>query len=281
MDPSAVGDNGLQVVYPALIGVAGIVVGALLSWIPVCLQLRHATREREKERQMSLRRDVYLFAVKQIGEVIDYMLNLYWGARPMPAEYTSAMGQVHMVGSDEVVQAAIRLNSCIAQASCILAPKVVELNLLNIAQQVTNERVKKDMEQRERCLEEMRQYNLQGAVDTHRWATIQGLCDLAAKMSDEALDELKRIVEKQITLTTELAIECAEQTRAAERLLVPFIMAVRRELGTVFDSEAYHGMMKTADAQWERNVASYISSMRMNLESSFRQYLSEDTPDPE
>ncbi len=59
--------------WSAFSGVIGVIVGGLLALIPVWLQLRHATKERERERQMALRRDVYLLAMQQIAKMLDYL----------------------------------------------------------------------------------------------------------------------------------------------------------------------------------------------------------------
>ena len=42
-----------------------VVIGGVLTWIPLRWQLKHDSKEKERERQMSLRRDVYLFAADE------------------------------------------------------------------------------------------------------------------------------------------------------------------------------------------------------------------------
>ena len=51
-----------DLVWGGIIGVVGIIIGTLLSWIPVFLQLRHDS----KEKRLILLRDTYLSAAEKI-----------------------------------------------------------------------------------------------------------------------------------------------------------------------------------------------------------------------
>ena len=62
-----------DLVWGGIIGVVGIIIGTLLSWIPVFLQLRHDS----KERRISLLRDIYLSAAEKIAQEINYIANFY------------------------------------------------------------------------------------------------------------------------------------------------------------------------------------------------------------
>ena len=90
-------------ILAAIIAAGSAIAGAMIAWIGVYLQLRHQSKEGEKERQMALRRDVYLFVTKQIGEMLDYLANFYSMTGPAPRDYTPAIEQVHIVGTDEMM----------------------------------------------------------------------------------------------------------------------------------------------------------------------------------
>ena len=55
----------------------GVFIAGVLTWVGIFLQLRHDSKEREKERKMSLRRNVYLSAAEKIGQQLFYLSNFY------------------------------------------------------------------------------------------------------------------------------------------------------------------------------------------------------------
>jgi len=62
--------NFLRLIPDFIWPLIAVIIGGMLAWIPLSWQLIHDSKERERERQMSLRRDVYLFAAKKIGQLL-------------------------------------------------------------------------------------------------------------------------------------------------------------------------------------------------------------------
>lgn len=255
-----------DVIWAAIIGVVGVIVGAAIAWIGVCLQLRHDSKQKEKERQMALRQDVYLCAAKEIGKLLEYLANFYDTSEPSPKEYTPAIEQIYVIGTDETVKAAAELNDHLVQAFYELIPERQGIDMLGQKLQSLHELQQARLREIDKSIEEMKEYNLQGNVDTQKWAVIQAQYELADQQLQETLNDLREGLNRQLKLIGELAGRCMQRTQRAEELLTPLIVAIRKELDTPFDEEGYKRMLKLSHEKWKVNVGKYVSSMRNKFE---------------
>ena len=89
-----------DLVWGGIIGVVGIVIGTLLSWIPVFLQLRHDS----KEKRLTLLRDTYLSAAEKIGQDINYLSNIYTDYLDQPQGYSEAISKLNILGIGETIK---------------------------------------------------------------------------------------------------------------------------------------------------------------------------------
>ncbi|HUW19648.1 MAG TPA: hypothetical protein VMW16_10130 [Sedimentisphaerales bacterium] len=255
-----------NVVWAAIVGACGVIVGAMIAWISVCLQLRHDAREREKEREMSLRQEVYLFAAEQIGKFLEYLSNLYQTSEGTPKEYSSAMERVHIIATDETLKAAADLNDHLVKVLCEVVPARHEIVLLGRQLESLGRAHERRLREVDKTLEQMREYNLQGEVDSQKWAVIQANYDFADKELSQILEQIRESCIKQMKLTNDLAIKCMEGTVEVEELLAAFTVAVRKELNTPLDEAAYKRRLKVSHEKWKEGVAKYIASMRSKYE---------------
>jgi hypothetical protein len=271
----------MEGILAALSGLEGVIVGGLLAVIPVLLTLRHETKEREKERQITLRRDVYLPAMQQIPKMLNYLCSLYNTAQSHSDEYASAIDQICVVGNDETVQAAIRLSNHVSQAFCELMPEKLEIDLGANALKGLQETEERQAKEAARWLEEMKQCNLQGEVDPQKWTIIKGALELADQQRGEIIKEIRTALNARLKLISALALKCMERTREAYQLLTPLIIAVRKELKCPFDEKAFRQIQQVSDAQWKQNMEAYISAVNAKSENLLKSVDSEQPPEGE
>ena len=242
------------------------IVGAVIAWIGICLQLRHDSKEREKERKQAVRQDIYLFAAEQIGKMLEYIANFYDTNEETPREYTVAMERIHMIGGDETIKAAVALNDHIVQAFCELIPERRKIDLLEQELQGLQERAQASLRKMDKSIEEMREYNLEGNIDTQKWAVMQADYEFGNKQLQEIHDGLREGYERQVGLISNLAGKCMQRTQQAEELVSPLIVAARKELNAPFDEQAYQRMLGASHKKWKDNIDEYIRSMRAEFE---------------
>jgi len=161
------------------------------------------------------------------------------------------------------------------QAFCELIPEKFEIDCLTERTQVSQDNLQQKLKEMDRCVEDMRQYNLQGHVDAQKLAFTQSSYNLADRLFEEILKQTIEDRNTRIRLIGDLARKCMEQTQHAQTLLTPFIVAVRKELNAPLDEEAYRRIHKVSDERWKKNLETYISSM----EAKYDEFLSVKPPD--
>ena len=213
-------------IYPLI----AVVIGAMLAWIPLRWQLHHDSKERERERMMSLRRDVYLSAAHKIGQLLGYLTNFFQTNESTPEGYYEAIQQIQIIGSDETIMALNQFNDHIVKAFLELIPQKDEINLLEDRGNLVMSCIK-------------------GAEES-----VQEI--------KKRFNEFTKIFDEKTKLTYELAGKCQQKTQLAEELLTPVVVAIRKELNTAFDEDAYRAMMKVSHNKWKENVEKHIASMK-------------------
>ena len=94
------------------------------------MQLTHTANENDKERKMSLHREVYLSAAKNIGQELTYLGDFYNTNAVIPKGYYEAIKQIDVIGSDETIAALNQFNDHMIEAFTELCPKKSEIDLL-------------------------------------------------------------------------------------------------------------------------------------------------------
>ncbi|MBN2594906.1 MAG: hypothetical protein JXA81_15475 [Sedimentisphaerales bacterium] len=264
-------------IWVAIIGAAGIIFGAVIAWLGVWLQLRHDSKERERERQMSLRRDVYLKAAEEIGNKLALLVNFYDTNQSYSDKVAQVFQQIYMIGNDEILKATIELNDYFNKAFGELAPERQEIGLLEQNLNTLGKFTQKFSRELDKSVEEMKQYNLQGIVDERKWNIIQSNYEFADKRLGENLDKLDVDLNRLLKHIGEVACYCIRRAVQADELVTAFIIVVRKELKTPFDEEAYRRILKVSHEKAKDDVATYVSS----VSSKYEKYLDVDKPKEE
>ena len=109
-----------------------VVIGAVMAWVPLRSQLKHDSKEREKERKMSLRRDVYLLAAEKIGQQLSYLASYYQTQESYPKGYEEARAKINLIGGSETVISVNKFNDHLVKAYCELGPERQKIDFLGI-----------------------------------------------------------------------------------------------------------------------------------------------------
>lgn len=203
------------------------------------MQLTHTADENDKERKMSLRREVYLSAAKSIGQELTYLAGFYNTNVVLPEGYYEAIKQIDVIGNDETIAALNQFNDHILDAFIELDPKKSEIDLLRDRNNASLELMKQGID-----LEENTQRHI-------------------------------KIFDKIIELTYDLAENCQQKAQLAEELLTPVIIAIRKEMSTPFDEAAYKSMMEASHKKWKENTERYTKTMKDTYSQEIQLFLKE------
>lgn len=91
-----------------MLGVGATLIGIVATLLGIRMQLRFNARQRERERQMQLRRDVYLEAAEGIAGSVEYLMqnsriDAPLGSIPAPKERPGWLYKIHFVASTDTL----------------------------------------------------------------------------------------------------------------------------------------------------------------------------------
>ena len=201
-------------------------------------QLEFESRERQRERQVSLRKDVYLAAAEATTGIVHAFSRMLGSDGPESSDnliknaeaYGAALARVQMVASAETIRHSGEfqrtLLNGIAAVQKLRYPMMLRKADIDIA---INGRERHHAE-RLKCIELMKEYNRAGDSDVQRWKTIQRQSDYAAEHWAEAHSESMRLMLQQETDRHALLHELAARLIDLSKAQAPLASAIRREL---------------------------------------------------
>ena len=248
-----------DLVWGGIIGVVGIIIGTLLSWIPVFLQLRHDS----KEKCLTLLRDTYLSAVEKIGQEINYLASFYTGYDDQPQGYIEALSKLNILCTGETIKVVHTFNDYLIKAMFVLIPLKDRINNLEGENKNRYNLLQEVGKRAGKAINDMEEHNLQfaqGTTDNTKWPLLISHYESAMNSRSRLINEYEISSDEIIKLTYELAEKCHQIAQEAEELEIPIIKAIRKELSFPFDEQAYREMIEISNRKWNENMQEYITS---------------------
>ena len=255
----------------------GMVVGSFLSLGGVVVsnrandrrlrqQLAHDRELKNRERGLSLRKDIYLAAagINSTGS----FANLDIPNDKLAAAYiekSPSIAKVHVIAQKDAAKAIAKLVGELGAAYLRLFAR--RLPLLAEKQRITVLKDQMDAfgRERDRMLELMKQHNLSGENDQRRWGIIEKNFNFEQQRIGETIkehDDLAAVLHaKQIGLMT----DCISETTKLSRLIVPVLVAVRAELEMPFDEASYVAVIEESILNQKSAIAEFIKQVQSSV----------------
>lgn len=257
----------------------GVVVGSFFSLGGVVLtnrandrrlqaQLTHDRELRNRDRELALRKDVYLAAAEAISAgfiSVSKFSNLELPHDKVTDGYVDkapAIAKVHVIANEETARAVVSVVGELAATFLRLFARRVPLMAQKQQLAILDEQIGGFGKERDRMVELMKQYNLDGAADDRRWGVIQGTFEFEQKRVTEALEQRRALAGALYALQLEYMKDCVEETMKLGRLLVPTIVAVRRELDLPIDEAAYVQVVEESLAKQRASLTEFLQQAR-------------------
>lgn len=264
----------------AWVAVIAAAVGALIGIISVIIQniflskrqreqLAHDANQRRIDREMALRREVYLEVAGATARLQEYLLNL--GNPNISAETqaqimqgsSAALNRAQVVGALETLQPLNKAQEFFGVASLDLhlklaAVKLASLNVEDLERQsefIFNNRMdmaKTVIAQRDNDTKQLLEALVQGLEN--REAEIKAELDAARAVH---LKELKNL----LTASVHAGLDY-------NNLLIEPLITARRELGFEIDANAYQKMSEDINARMQQEVQKYVANIEQMFANS-------------
>ena len=189
----------------------GVVFGSLLSLGGVALtnragdrrlrsQFDHERKQKTKDREMALRKEVFLSAAEAIAagmNAISRFANLDLPNDQITADYVAkspAIAKVHVIAKTETIQAMVSFTGELGVQFLKLFARRFELISEKSAITLIDNQVADFGKERDRILEMIKQHNIEGIVDQRRWNVLQGGFEFEQRRINEALAHRAELV---------------------------------------------------------------------------------------
>ncbi len=254
----------------------GIVFGSLLSFGGVALantasdrrlraQFEHERIQKTKEREMVLRKEVFLAAAEAVAAGMNAVSR--FGNLDLPndqitgdfIEKSPAIAKVHVIAKAETIQSVVSFTGELGALFLTLFAKRFELMDEKSAIALIDSQVAVFGKERDRVLEMIKQHNIEGIVDDRRWNVLQGNFEFEQRRINEALARRAKVVGSLQPKHLEFMRECVHHTAELSRLLVPVLSAVRAELELPFDGQNYHELINDSIARQQQAVDEFVN----------------------
>jgi hypothetical protein len=245
--------------------------GSGLTLLGVFVQLRHDAKQRNNERQMRLRRDVYLPAAEQLTATIGYVAKLpnvdldNQGEMEPISGFMSAAAKINIIGSNETIAATNALVGKVSSVVLQLMPK--KLPLVKLKHEIkVYEKIVTDCEARtQRALADMRALNFSKESDQGLWKLVKSDFERAQQDSEKYRNELATKWDQYMKLFCDMLIECVECSKQIQDFITPALIAIRKELRLPFDQEQYRKLVEQVNREGKQAFDNFVAELKKDI----------------
>lgn len=272
-------DTSKAAIIASLITFIGVVIAATAAFIGVYVthcghekrfgrQLEHDKEVKRIEREMSLRKEIFLGAAEAIvaglGAVTRYA-DLKVPHDELAKEFIekrSAIAKVHIIAREETIYAVSafmdELSATLIRLSLLRQPLTQMQNRLKSL----DNQIQISGKEKDRLVELMKQLNFEGNTEQHRWNFVKNTFEFEDNRIKEATQEHQSLALKLKSEHLTFLVTCYESSTQVSKLLIPAVREVRSELELPFDESRYSQMIENSGNQQTQLIKEFIARLR-------------------
>jgi hypothetical protein len=286
MDPSDAYDiisaapNVPTVIWAALIA-AGIawfttILSNRNSREQLAMQLKDGADQRERERAMALRRDVYLPAIEAIvrahgtlGRLLDLDSNMSEIGQQMTSDLAT-IAKVHLVAREATVRGVLEYVTALMPAYLEFSGERMMLAIRKTAIASQQALMDLSVDAQRRLVELMREQNLSGNQDRAAMDRIGRQFEVEKNAYAGFAAKHRELNITQATELLRVAERLKDASVAVARLMPPPLLAARQELDLPIDADEFTRLYEAQQDAGLRAMQEFIDRIRRQLEQSLR-----------
>jgi hypothetical protein len=229
---------------------------------------------RAKERELALRKEIYLAAaeaisagIRAIGSVADMNLSndeVYRGY----LEKAPAIAKVHIIGGEETLRAVAEISSELTSAFLELTAKRMPLVSMKQHIAVLEQQIASFGKERDRMLELMRDHNIEGNGDTRRFTVLQRNFESQQNQIKQYVQEQQKLNLTLYSAQLNLAEGCLTLSSKLAKLAVAAVVSVRRELELPIEQAMYVQLTDELRTKQQTDASRFFADVRGQLEKA-------------
>lgn len=257
----------------------GVVIGAFFSLGGVALtnrandrrlhaQLAHDRDMKSRERELSLRRDVYLAAAEAVSAgliTVSQFSNLDIPHDKLTEAYidkSPSITKVYVIASEQTAKAVTNFVGELGAAYLRLFAKRYPLVAEKGQLTFLKEQMDGFSKERDRMVELMKQFNLDGKLDQRQWDVINKNFQFESNRVTETIKQHATRARILYASQIEYMKECIAEHNRLSRLLVPVLISVRAELALPINETAYMEVIEESIRKQEVSLKEFIQNVK-------------------
>jgi len=231
-------------------------------------QLAHEREVKNREREMSLRKDIYLEVAEAVQAgllAVNRFANLETPHEKLIEGYLDkapSLAKVHIIAKEETVKALVAFTAALDTLFIRLfarrGPLVLEKQKIDALRTQADITLKENI----RTLELIKQYNLDGLTDQNRRDWLQRNFDLEQKQGTAANQEADSLAGTLYLKQLQLMEDSTDEKNKLVRLLIPVVFSIRKELELPIDEVEYRRVLDAAASEQLKIFKEYLQEQR-------------------
>jgi hypothetical protein len=247
---------------------SGVFVANLSQNKRLRAQLAHEREMKNREREMSLRKDVYLAGAEAVYAgllAVNRFANLETPHEKVIEGYLDkapSLAKVHIIAKEETVKALVAFSAALDTLFVRLFAR--RGPLVSEKQKIDALITQADITDKEnsRTLELIKQYNLEGLTDQNRRDWLQRNFDFEQKQSKAARQEAASLTVTLYLKQLQLMEDSTDEKNKLVRLLIPVVFSIRKELELSIDEVEYRRVLDAAASEQLKIFKEYLQEQR-------------------
>jgi hypothetical protein len=226
-------------------------------------RLHHDAFMRDREREMALRRDVYLKSAEALAHAQEYLAA--FAREELAAAQHEALikgiggdlNKVHIVGSLPTVEAIVEANEFFVHSVADLSVERLPVKHLKEEIKAEESLLEAAGARRDEALTRMREMDRAQATESAFWGVQSQILAEAQGAIESTIERLRAMKEELSVREADLLRKGANAGIAFGALVVRANLVIRRELELPLDAEAYIGLMERSQETLTKDVANF------------------------
>lgn len=231
-------------------------------------QLAHDRDLKNRDREMSLRKDIYLAAAEAASAgliAVGRFADLDVPDKQLTEGYLDrapSVIKVHIIAKEETVRAVV--NFSVELSAAFLRLFARRLPLVLQKQQIAFLRGQIDTftKEQSRMIELMKQYNMDGINDPNKWGTFQHIFDFERGRSEQTTQVADTLNASLTPKQLQFLEEVVDETIKLGRLLTPALFSIRKELELPVDETEFGRISEEATARQVESLREFMRDLQ-------------------
>lgn len=242
------------------------ITASAITIIGVIITNKHTSNENEKEREMSLRRDIYLPVVEAATSAISFLARLpdvnISEYNTLAEKLGTAMAKIDVVANMDTISAVAAINEKFTSGILDLTSKKVPLMVIEGDIQLFSKIIQTNETERDKALEQMKEFNTQHIVDNGLWKITKERFDNAQAEITNYSEKLGKERDKYYKLKLEFLLECMRTGIDIQKMLPSAVIAIRKELGIPLNKVEYQRLCQKNLDMLGKKFETFLSSLQ-------------------